>query len=188
MVVLNQKLVVIRCQHTHLVVHALEDTTLHLAVPLGELTLRYAILIVLVFLIRYTTAFLIFLAPNIDILRTNDHIHGVVLTETRIDTIEHLSAELHFLIFDHRTAQDIALADKIRHKAVLRFIVDIRRRTDLLNLTFAHHDHAVGKRQRLFLIMRHVDKGDTELLVQLFQLDLHVVPHLEVQRTQRFVE
>ena len=36
--------------------------------------------------------------------------------------------------------------------------------------------------------MGDIDEGDTEFLVQFFQLDLHVVAHLEVKGTQRFVE
>ena len=187
-IVLNQELIVIRCQHTHLVVYALEDTTLHLAVPFREFPLRHAIFYVILFIHSHLTALLIFLAPNINIFRSDNNIHRIILTETGIDTIELLSAERNTFVTNHRTAQNITLADKVRHKAVLRLIVDIRRCTDLLDLTFAHHHHTVTQRQRLFLIVRHVDKRDTQFLVQLFQLDLHVVAHLQIQRTQRLVE
>ena len=188
MIVLNQELIVIRRQHTHLIVYALEDTTLHLAVPLRELPLRHAIFYIILFIHSHLTALLIFLAPNINIFRSNHHIHRIVLTKTGIDTIELLSAERYPLVTDHRTRQNITLTDKIRHKAVLRLVIDIRRRTDLLDLTLAHHNYAVTQRQRLFLIVRHVDKRDTQFLVQLFQLDLHVVTHLQIQRTQRLIQ
>ena len=63
----------------------------------------------------------------------------------------------------------IALADEVRHKAVLRLVVYVRRRTDLLYLAFAHHYHTVAQSQCLFLIVRHVDKRDAQLLVQLLK-------------------
>ena len=187
-IVLNQKLIIIRRQHTHLIVYALEDTTLHLAIPFRKLPLRHAIFYIILFIHSHLTALLIFLAPNINIFGSNNYIHRIILTKTGIDTIEFLSAERNALVADHRAGQDITFSDEIGHKAVLRLIIDIRRRTDLLDLTFAHHNYAVTQRQRLFLIVRHVDKRDTQFLVQLFQLDLHVVTHLQIQRTQRLIQ
>ena len=58
----------------------------------------------------------------------------------------------------------------------------------MFDFPFVHHYHAIAQRQRLLLVVGHVDKGDTEFLVQLFELDLHVVPHLQVECTQRFVQ
>ncbi len=168
--------------------HTFEDTGLYLAVPLGELTLWHAVFVVVLFVVHYLTAFLVFLAPDVDIFGANHHIHGVVLAEAGVDTVELLSAELHTFVAYHRTAKDVTLADEVGYETVLRLVVDVGRRTYLLYLTFAHHDHAVAQRQCLLLVVGDVDKGDTQFLVQLFELNLHVVSHLQVERRQRFVQ
>ena len=44
---------------------------------------------------------------------------------------------------NHGTVEDIAFSDKVRNKSIDRFIININRRTDLLNLSFTHHDNRV---------------------------------------------
>ena len=51
-----------------------------------------------------------------------------------------------------------------------------------------HDNNAVAHRQRLFLIVRDIDKGDAGALLNAFQLDLHVLAQLEVERTERLIE
>ena len=46
---------------------------------------------------------------------------------------------------------------------------------------------AVAHRQRLALVVRHVDEGHAELAVQLLELDLHVLAQLLVERAERLV-
>ena len=58
----------------------------------------------------------------------------------------------------------------------------------MLNFSFAHHHHAVRKRQSLFLVVGDVDEGNTEFLMHLLELQLHVLTHLQVQRCQGFVK
>ena len=98
MIVLHQELIVIGRQHTHLVVHTLEDTRLYLAVPFGELTLRYPILRIIFRPVRLVRTVRL---PDINILRTNNHLHRFVLAETGVDTIELLAAELYSAVADH---------------------------------------------------------------------------------------
>ena len=50
-----------------------------------------------------------------------------------------------------------------------------------------NHD-AGGHVERLLLIVRDVDEGDTQLLLQAFELLLHLLPKLQIQRAQRFVQ
>ena len=52
------------------------------------------------------------------------------------------------------------------------------RRADLLEAPAAHHGDAVGDRQRLLLVVRHVDRGDAERLLQLADLAAHLDPQL----------
>jgi hypothetical protein len=51
-----------------------------------------------------------------------------------------------------------------------------------------HDRHAVGERQRLFLVVRHVDRRDPEILLQLADLRAHLNADLRVQVRQRLVE
>ena len=70
----------------------------------------------------------------------------------------------------------------------MRLVVDVLRRTDLLNATVVHHHHSVGHGQRFLLVVRHIDKRDTQPLLDVLQLGLHILAQLEIQRRQRLVE
>ncbi len=85
-------------------------------------------------------------------------------------------------------ADEIGRADEIRDEGVARKIVDVARRADLLDQPVAHHHDAVRHRQRLFEIVRHVDRRDAEPVLQLAQLDAHVGAQLGVEVRQRLVE
>ena len=67
-------------------------------------------------------------------------------------------------------------------------VIHIRRRTYLLNLTLTHNHYAVAQSQRLFLVVGHIYKGNTQFLVHLAQLHLHVFAHLQVQRCQGLIQ
>ena len=49
------------------------------------------------------------------------------------------------------------------------------------------HRHPIGHGQRLTLVVGDVHHGDTEALVQVLDLHLHLLAQLLVQRAQRFV-
>ena len=51
-----------------------------------------------------------------------------------------------------------------------------------------HHRDAVGQAQRLCLIVRHEDRGDADLALDLAQLVPHLLAKLLVERGQRLVE
>ena len=188
MVVLHHKFITILRLYSHLVMNALENATVNHTIPLRELTFRHTVFGIIIFLTHNPSAFLVFLAPNINIFWTNNHIHWIILAKAFVNTIKLLVAELHTFIANHRAAQYITLTNKICHKAVLRLVVYIGWRSNLLNLTFTHHYHAVTQRQCLFLVMRYVDKSNTQLLVHLLQLQLHVLAHLQIQCRQWFIK
>ena len=50
------------------------------------------------------------------------------------------------------------------------------------------HGEAIAHRERLLLVVGHVDEGDADLLLDVLQLDLHLVTELEVERAERLVE
>ena len=55
-------------------------------------------------------------------------------------------------------------------------------------LPVVEHREAVAHRERLLLVVRHVDERDPELLLELLQLDLELLAELEVERTERLVQ
>ena len=48
--------------------------------------------------------------------------------------------------------------------------------------------HAVAHRERLFLVVRDVDEGDAEVLLERLQEHLHLLAQLQVERAERLVE
>ena len=72
--------------------------------------------------------------------------------------------------------------DKFSHKAVRRGVVQLKRRTRLLNIAFTHHHDTVGQRHRFDLIVRDVNHG-------VFQGSVaHFNPQSGVQIGERFVK
>src|SRR6266576_2327124 len=70
-------------------------------------------------------------------------------------------------------------------------LVDLGRRTDLLDPALVEHCEAVAHRERLLLVVGDVDEGDADvadLALDALQLDLHLLPELQVERPQRLVE
>ena len=56
--------------------------------------------------------------------------------------------------------------------------------TDLLDATLRHHRDAVRHRERLLLVVRHVDERDPDLFLQGLQLDLQSLAELGVERAR----
>ena len=73
-------------------------------------------------------------------------------------------------IHDHR-ADEVERADERGHEACRGEVVDLEGRADLLDPALAHHDHAIGQRQRLLLVVGDVDRRDAELALD--RPDLH---------------
>ena len=62
--------------------------------------------------------------------------------------------------------QNTGLAHEVNHEPIRRRLVQRARRTILRDSCLVHHDDSVGNRQRLRLVVRHVDDGETERLLQ----------------------
>jgi hypothetical protein len=67
-------------------------------------------------------------------------------------------------------------------------LVDLRRRTDLHDPPVVEDRDPVAHRERLLLVVRHVDERDADLALDLLELDLHLLAELEVERAERLVE
>ena len=85
-------------------------------------------------------------------------------------------------------ASRLLTPDEVRDERRARPVVDLARRRQLDDPTRVHDRDAIGHRQRLFLIVRHVDERDADLAVQALELELHLLAELEVERPERLVE
>jgi hypothetical protein len=50
----------------------------------------------------------------------------------------------------------------------------------LLNFSLLHHGYPVGHGQRFFLIMRHENESDADLVLKGLQFDLHLLPQFSI--------
>src|SRR5262249_9894020 len=78
-------------------------------------------------------------------------------------------------------------ADEARDELRLRPLVDRRRRADLLDAALVEDGEAVAHRERLLLVVRHVDERDAEIALQRLEEDLHLLTQLQVEGAERFV-
>ena len=105
---------------------------------------------------------------HFDVFGADDDVHLFVDFEI-VDAGKVLAAEAHLAGGDHRADDDVALADLLHHAV-------------------RHDDDGIRHRERLLLVVRDIDEGDAEALVHLFELDLHLLPHLEVEGAEGLVE
>ena len=80
------------------------------------------------------------------------------------------------------------LPEETCDEAVGRLLVELQRRAVLLDPALVEDDDAVGQRHRLDLIMRHIDHGGLQPLVQPCDLDAHLGPEAGVEVRERLVE
>src|SRR5205809_158742 len=67
-------------------------------------------------------------------------------------------------------------------------LVHLCRSSDLLDPPLVEDRDAIGHRQRLLLIVRDVDERHAELLLDLLELDLQLLPELQVEGAERLVQ
>ncbi len=84
--------------------------------------------------------------------------------------------------------RDVCEAEESGDVLVERLRPELVGRGDLHHVPRAHHRHAVSERERLGLIVRHVDGGQPELVEQLRQLVEQPVAQPPVERPERLVE
>ena len=77
---------------------------------------------------------------------------------------------------------------KLATKAVLRQLVELLRRTHLLDPALVHHRDGVGHGHGLLLVVGHVHEGEADLVLDRLELELHLAAQLEVERAERLVE
>ena len=122
-----------------------------------------------------------------DILRTQDRGDPGAGRDV-VDALELAARKSGAQRTGHDPVEDVAVADEVRHERILRFVVDIFRRTDLLDLALRHDDDLVRHGQRFFLIVCDIDERDAQFIVHFFQFELHLFAHLKIERAERLVE
>ena len=73
---------------------------------------------------------------------------------------------------------EVGAADEPGHEPVDRPLVELRRAALLLDPAVAHDDDDVAHRQRLLLVVGHVDERDPDLALERLELDLHLLAEL----------
>ena len=151
--------------HHQLIMHALEDGALDLAAHDAVLGLH-----------------------DLEILGTDQHVHFFARLEAVVLAVEVAVIEADLRLCLHEAGHDVALADEARHIGVCRFVVDLQRGTDLLDLARVHDHDLVAHGQGFFLVVGDEDKGNADLLLDALELALHFLAQLQVQRAEGFVQ
>ena len=94
----------------------------------------------------------------------------------------------HHAICRRAAGEEIRLADEISHIAIERLIVELARTAGLHDLAFAHDADFIAHRQRFFLVMRHQQKRDSDIALQILQFDLHLAAQFAIECGKRFIE
>ena len=109
--------------------------------------------------------------------------------------VRRVSPSSRIRIFSGRTVKraPVALehvrdADEAGDELGRRALVDLGGRADLLDPAVVEDREAVAHRERLLLVVRHVDERDADLALDALELDLHLLAQLEVERAERLVE
>ena len=67
-------------------------------------------------------------------------------------------------------------------------VVDLVRSAGLLETPLVHDHDPVRHVDGLFLVMSDIDKGNSKLLLQTLQFQLHSTPQLQIQGSKRFIQ
>ncbi len=77
--------------------------------------------------------------------------------------------------------------DETAHESVRGVSKNLGRCAELLEEAVVHDRDSVRHRHRLNLVVRHVDRRDAKILLELLQLGTHVQAQFRIQVAQRFI-
>ena len=84
--------------------------------------------------------------------------------------------------------EQVRRADEVGHEPGRRTVVELLGQAELLDLALVHDRDPVAHRERLLLIVGHVDERDPDLDLDPLELELEALAELEVERAERLVE
>ena len=125
---------------------------------------------------------------QVQVLGPHHHVHRGVLPEAAVQTGEGVAGKGDQPVPHHGAVNDIALADEVGDESVFRFVINVGRSADLLNFAAVHDHDGVAHGEGLLLVVGDIDEGDAHLPLDLFQLHLHALAQLQVQRPQGLVQ
>ncbi len=88
----------------------------------------------------------------------------------------------------HLALDAVGRTEEAEHEFARGMAVDLLGRTQLLHHALVHQHHAIGEFERLFLVMRHEDRGDVQVVMELAQPAAEFLAHLGIERTEGLVE
>ena len=88
----------------------------------------------------------------------------------------------------HSPVKQIHVTEELVDERRRGMVVDLLRRTDLLDAALVHDHHPVGHFERFVLVVGDEDAGDVHLVVQAAQPAPQLLAHLGVECAERFVE
>ena len=119
---------------------------------------------------------------DVDVFRADHDIDVFILFKAEVHALIDLIVKHDAVVFLHDPVDDIRFADKAGDVFVFRFVVDFFRGAYLLDFVILHDDDLIRHRQGFFLIVGNEDKRDADFLLNFFQLVLHFLAQLEIQR------
>ena len=88
----------------------------------------------------------------------------------------------------HLPLQQVGGAEEPGDELGGRVLVDVLGSAELFDPALTHHREPVGHRHGFFLVVGHVDERDPDLLLDAFELELHLLAQLQVERAERLIE
>jgi hypothetical protein len=85
-------------------------------------------------------------------------------------------------------SRKLCFSDEIGHYTALRTAVDLTRRAGLGDAPFLQHGHAIGDRERLFLIVGHIDRREAVFLADAPDFGAHFEAQSGIEVGERLVE
>ena len=79
-------------------------------------------------------------------------------------------------------------ADEARDKQVARRAIEVERAADLLDMARTQHHDLVGHGHRLDLVVRYINRSDSELLVSCGEFGTHLAAEISIKVTQGFIK
>ena len=126
-----------------------------------------------------------------DGLRTHGHLHpprrGAPVRQVELDAADPHPAR-DPVPRRELPVDEVRVADEVRHEEAHRRLVELPRRSALGDGGVVHHDDAVGDRESLLLVVRHVGHREPEALLELADVLADPAPELGVEIRERLVE
>ena len=101
---------------------------------------------------------------KINIFRTDYSIDRTVMTKSYVYTFPDSTEHTDNFVFEHGCSNNITVSNKISYECILRFVINIFRGADLLDVSLIHNDNRIRHCKSFFLIVRYIDKCNSKFI------------------------